>query len=130
MTGWLGAFSGGAYATNLKGEQGGNLTLMYSGDVLLPDNWKKPYELESHYATETQNVAILRPTEVKWEGNPWLNGQPGGWNVTGLRDPVLAPNAKLGAILGHADPKLHLAWAVEFVTLGPGSHYSPQMVMI
>lgn len=120
---WLGAFSGGAYATNLNGDQDGNLTLMYSGDVLLPDNWKKPYELGPPYATETQNIATSSDggiTWQKWEGNPWLNGQPGGWNVTGLRDPVFAPNARLDKILGREEgSKWYLVMGSGIREVGP-----------
>ncbi|KAF2159734.1 glycoside hydrolase family 32 protein [Zasmidium cellare ATCC 36951] len=119
---WLGAFSGGAYAVNLKGEADGNLTLMYSGDVLLPDNWQRPYELGPPYATETQNIATSSDggqTWQKWEGNPRLNGQPGGWNVTGLRDPVFAPNAKLDKILGHNSSKWYLVMGSGIRDVGP-----------
>lgn len=74
------------------------------------------------YATETQNIATSSDggkTWQKWEGNPWLNGQPGGWNVTGLRDPVFAPNPKLDKILGHDSRKWYLVMGSGIRDVGP-----------
>lgn len=96
---------------------------MYTGEVLLPDNWKFPYELGPPYATEQQAIATSNDggqTWQKWEGNPWLNGQPGGWNVTGLRDPVFFPNKKLDRILGHEEgEKWYLVLGSGIREVGP-----------
>ena len=98
---WIGDFSGGAYATNLKGEYDGNLTLMFTGDQAQPDFWQAPYKT----FTETQNIATSSDggiTWQKWQRNPWLVGAPegSGWNVTGMRDPNFGPSPSLSAILG------------------------------
>ncbi|KAF2143522.1 glycoside hydrolase family 32 protein [Aplosporella prunicola CBS 121167] len=109
---WLGDFSGGSYATNLHGEADGNLTLFYTGSRSQPDFWQDPYKPR----TETQNAATSSDgglTWQKWEGNPILDGAPGGWNVTGLRDPNFAPIPELSEILG-LDP------STFYITIGSG----------
>jgi beta-fructofuranosidase len=123
---WLGVFSGGAFSTNLRGEQDGNLTLMYTGNVIVPDNWKVPYVLGpatgTPYATEQQAIATSSDgglTWQKWEGNPWLNGQPAGWNTTGLRDPVFAPNTALDKILEKDSPHWYLVMGSGIRDVGP-----------
>lgn len=123
---WLGVFSGGAYPVNLNGEQDGNLTIMYTGNVIVPDNWKVPYVLGpatgTPHATEQQAIATSSDggeTWQKWEGNPWLNGQPGDWNVTGLRDPVFAPNEELDRVLGKSEPHFYLVMGSGLRGVGP-----------
>lgn len=84
---------------------------MYTGCVVLPDNWKVPYQLgakagDGDYATEMQNIATSSDggrTWQKYDGNPWLDTQVGGWNTTGFRDPVFFPNTRLDSILGHGE---------------------------
>ncbi|OMP86679.1 Acid beta-fructofuranosidase [Diplodia seriata] len=109
---WLGAFSGGAFPGNLYGERDGNLTIFYTGSRSSPDFWRKPYKPRS----ETQNAATSSDggrTWQKWHGNPILDGGPGGWNVTGMRDPIPARIPELARILGDAEDTF-------YVTIGSG----------
>lgn len=117
----IGAFSGGAYPVGIDGKRDGNLTLMYTGAARWPDNWQVPYALGPP-ATEQQAIATSSDggmTWQKWEGNPWLNGQPGNWNVTGLRDPVFAPNPKLDAALEQTEPHYYLTMGSGIRGVGP-----------
>ncbi|KAK7715912.1 hypothetical protein SLS57_006663 [Botryosphaeria dothidea] len=109
---WLGDFSGGAGAVNLRGEADGNLTIFYTGARSQPDFWRKPYRV----GAETQNAATSSDggrTWQKWEGNPILHGAPGGWNVTGLRDPIFARMPELARVLGDDEDTF-------YVTIGSG----------
>ena len=99
---WIGAFSRGAQPVNLRGEVDGNLTLMYTGASRWPDNWQLPYMPQ----TEQQAIATSSDggqTWQKYEGNPVIDRAPGGWNVTGFRDPIFAKFPELDAILGYED---------------------------
>lgn len=110
---WVGAFSGGAQPINLQGKQDGNLTLMYTGASKFPDNWKLPYKV----GTEQQAIATSSDggkTWQKYERNPVIDTAPGGWNVTGFRDPLFAQNALLDQILGH---EANSSW---YLTTGSG----------
>ena len=94
---------------------------MFTGAARWPDNWQVPYALGPP-ATEQQALATSSDggrTWQKWEGNPWLNGQPGGWNVTGLRDPVFTPNPKLDAILEQSEPHYYLTLGSGIREVGP-----------
>lgn len=110
---WIGAFSGGAQPVNLHGEEDGNLTLMYTGASRFPDNWQVPYKL----MTEQQAIATSSDggqTWQKYNGNPVISDAPGGWNVTGWRDPLFAKSPLLDEVLGH---DANSSW---YMTFGSG----------
>lgn len=86
---------------------------MYTGASKFPDNWKVPYRL----GTEKQALATSSDggeTWQKYEGNPVIDGAPGGWNVTGLRDPLFAKNTLLDTAL---DYEVNSSW---YLTMGSG----------
>ncbi|EOD51427.1 putative sucrose-6-phosphate hydrolase protein [Neofusicoccum parvum UCRNP2] len=115
---WLGDFSGGANAVNLLGEQDGNLTIFYTGARSQPDFWQKPYKP----GAETQNAATSSDggrAWQKWEGNPILNGAPGGWNVTGLRDPNFSQIPELARILGDDEGTFYITIGSGIRGIGP-----------
>ncbi|OJD31474.1 glycoside hydrolase family 32 protein [Diplodia corticola] len=115
---WLGAFSGGAYPGSLFGEADGNLTVFYTGSLSSPDFWRKPYKPNS----ETQNAATSSDggrTWQKWQGNPILNGAPGGWNVTGMRDPIPARIPELARVLGDDEDTFYITIGSGIRGVGP-----------
>ncbi|KAL1632886.1 hypothetical protein SLS58_011279 [Diplodia intermedia] len=117
---WLGAFSGGAFPGNLHGSASdGNLTIFYTGSRSSPDFWRKPYAPGS----ETQNAATSADggrTWQKWRGNPILDGAgPGGWNVTGMRDPIPARIPALARVLGDAEDTFYITIGSGIRGVGP-----------
>ncbi|KAH9904660.1 Arabinanase/levansucrase/invertase [Xylariomycetidae sp. FL2044] len=115
---WLGVFSGGAFAGNLFGEADGNLTIFYTGSRSRPDFWMDPYKPNS----EVQNAATSSDggrTWQKWQGNPIINGASGGWNVTGLRDPIPARIPELAGILGDSEDTFYFTIGSGIRGVGP-----------
>jgi beta-fructofuranosidase len=116
---WIGSFSGGAQAVNLQGKSDGNLTLMYTGASRWPDNWKLPYKPQ----TEQQAIATSSDGGQTWQkyaGNPVWDVAPGGWNVTGFRDPIFSRFPELDSVLGYEDdPKWYIVLGSGIRGVGP-----------
>lgn len=73
---------------NLQGQEDGTLTAFYTSVQYLPTSWSIPYTP----GTESQSIATSTDGGVTWQeypGNPVITGPPGGWNITGFRDPFV-----------------------------------------
>ncbi|KAF2459601.1 glycosyl hydrolase-like proteins family 32 superfamily [Lineolata rhizophorae] len=105
----LGIFSGTAQPVNLHGETDGNLTIFYTSVSRLPTNYALPYLP----GTESQSIATSSDgglTWQKWEGNPFLDDPPDGWNITGWRDPFVEPWPAMDSLLAHDSPHYYAVY--------------------
>ncbi|KAF4548613.1 Glycosyl hydrolases family 32 N-terminal domain-containing protein 1 [Elsinoe fawcettii] len=114
----LGIFSGTAQPVNLQGEQDGTLAVFYTSVQYLPTNWRIPYTP----GTESQSIATSTDGGQTWqdyENNPVIEGPPGGWNITGFRDPFVEPWPEMDALLGQDEPHYYAVFGSGIKGVGP-----------
>lgn len=83
----------------------------------LPTSWNIPYTP----GTESQSIATSTDGGVTWqqyENNPVIKGPPGGWNITGFRDPFVEPVCALSYGIRHATSLTSLQWPEMDAILG------------
>ncbi|KAJ5778642.1 hypothetical protein N7520_001888 [Penicillium odoratum] len=114
----LSIFSGSGQAVNLTGGVDGTLLAFYTAASELPTAWNEPYLR----GTESQALAISTNGGITWEhydNNPILSDPPGGWNVTGWRDPFFLPWPQLDALLNKTEPHWYAVWGSGIREIGP-----------
>jgi beta-fructofuranosidase len=114
----LGIFSGTAQPVNLTGEMDGTLLAFYTSVSELPFSWNAPYPK----GAESQSLAYSTDGGVSWQeysGNPVLSQPPGGWNITGWRDPFFLPIPKLDALLKYSEPHYYVIFGSGIGGVGP-----------
>lgn len=114
----LGIFSGTGQPVNLSGEVDGTLLVFYTSVSKLPTSWSIPYQ----NGTESQSLALSHDGGKTWEeyaNNPVITGPPGGWNITGFRDPFFEPFPALDAVLGQAEPHYYAVFGSGIKGVGP-----------
>ncbi|CUS11049.1 unnamed protein product [Tuber aestivum] len=113
-----GIFSGTGYSTNLQGEADGTLALFYTGVSALPTAWNIPYIPK----TESQSFALSHDGGETWEkypGNPVIVEPPGGWNITGWRDPFYLPWPEMDDLLDKSEPHWYMVAGSGIRGVGP-----------
>jgi len=114
----LGIFSGTAQPVNIYGEQNGSLLVMYTSVSYLPTSWSAYYKP----GTESQSLATSDDGGLTWQeyaGNPVITGPPGGWNITGFRDPFLQPWPAMDQILAQKEPHYYAVFGSGIKGVGP-----------
>ncbi|KAJ5632148.1 hypothetical protein N7490_008487 [Penicillium lividum] len=114
----LSIFSGSGQAVNLTGGVDGTLLAFYTAASELPTAWNEPYLR----GTESQALAFSTNGGITWEhyeDNPILSDPPGGWNVTGWRDPFFLPWPQLDALLNKTEPHWYAVWGSGIREIGP-----------
>jgi beta-fructofuranosidase len=115
---FLGIFSGTAQPVNLSGQIDGTLLVFYTSVSRLPTSWDAPYLA----GTESQSLAYSTDGGTSWkeyEDNPVISKPPGGWNVTGFRDPFFHDSPELDAMLNHTDPHYYCIFGAGIGDVGP-----------
>ncbi|KAJ5741069.1 hypothetical protein N7493_000941 [Penicillium malachiteum] len=98
--GCKGIFTGCLRPTNVEGEADGTMTIIYTSAHHLPIHYTRQYVRGSeriHLATSTDNGK----TWDRHSSNPILPGPPLDLEVTGWRDPFIAPWESMDKILNH-----------------------------
>ncbi|KAF8070773.1 glycosyl hydrolase [Lyophyllum atratum] len=114
----LGIFSGTGQPVSLKGEKNGNLTMFYTSVQHLPIGWNREYIVGS----ESQSLATSSDGGLTWDkygGNPILIHPPGGWDITGWRDPFFLPWPEMDAILEQGSPHYYVVFGSGIRGVGP-----------
>ncbi|KAJ5935744.1 hypothetical protein N7466_005291 [Penicillium verhagenii] len=114
----LSIFSGCGQAVNLTGGVDGTILAFYTAASELPTAWDEPYII----GTESQALAISKNGGITWEhyeNNPILSDPPGGWNITGWRDPFFLPWPKLDTLLNKTEPHWYAVWGSGIREIGP-----------
>ena len=109
---------GSAQPVNIHGEQDGTLLAFYTSVSKLPTSWSIPYQ----NGTESQSLAISNDGGKTWEqyeNNPVITGPPGGWNITGFRDPFFESWPAMDAILGQTEPHYYAVFGSGIKGVGP-----------
>ncbi|CRG90961.1 beta-fructofuranosidase [Talaromyces islandicus] len=114
----LSIFSGSAQPVNIFGQADGTLLAFYTSVSELPTAWNDPYLP----GTESQSLAYSTDGGVTWqqyENNPILSDPPGGWNVTGWRDPFFHPWPQMDSLLNQSEPHYYTVFGSGIKGVGP-----------
>lgn len=100
-----GVFTGCMVPPEPRGDK--QLAVVYSSVCELPFHWST-----SPYPRNAAGLALATShdggmTWQKYQQNPIVQGEPAGVEVTGYRDPFIAPWPPADVLLGHVDPKLY-----------------------